>query len=577
MQRPVEKAKIKGLECKHATYVKANDGSQDDILVIKENIHTTDGDVVPNVHIIKNYKRNFWLTKEGHQRYTQKKEWEDINKLQRFSSTQGRLLENIAKAMGRPGMRGGLRTFGRNPYLYGADITTPTLLKHQYQQRFPNAISDNTVAVIDIETDVVEGHGRPIYVSITFRDKVFIATTKEFIKGISNPIEKLHRVAKEQLGEIIKERNITIEAMVAEDAGQACYEAIQRAHQWQPDFLTAWNKNFDIPRIVEALENHGYNLAETFSDPKIPPRFQKFYYKEGESQKVTASGAITPVHPADRWHVTQCPASFFVIDSMCLYKRIRLAAQNEPSYSLDFQLNKHLGMRKLKFDDLVEEEDGTLAWHEVMQQHHKIEYGVYNIFDCVGVELFDEKVRDLAQTISIQAGVSDYGIFHQQPKRLVDQLYFFCLDRDRVVATCSDDMTDYTVKKDPETGLETKDDLDSYTYSMTDWIITLPSHLTVGNGLNVIQEMPEIKSLARANVADLDVSGAYPNGQLILNMSKETTFRELCKVKGVEEHDQRMNGINLTASHVNAYEFCATMLKAPKFDELLEDFIKEGT
>lgn len=73
----------------------------------------------------------------------------------------------------------------------------------------------------------------------------------------------------------------------------------------------------------------------------------------------------------------------------------------------------------------------------------------------------------------------------------------------------------------------------------------------------------------------LDVSAAYPHAQLFLNMSKETTFRELCKVKGVDEEIQRMEGINLTASHVNAYEFCVTMLQAPKFDELLADFTKE--
>lgn len=575
MQRPVEKDQIKGLECKHATYVKARDGSNDDLLVIKENIHTTDGDIVPHVQLVKNYKRNFWVTKEGHRKYTQKKEWEDENKLQKFSSTQGRLLDNIGRALGRPGMKGSLKMFGRSPYLFGADITTPTLLKHQYQTRFPDAITDNTVAVIDIETDVIEGHGRPIYVAITFRDKAFIAVTEEFLKGIHNPIENLHRVAQEQLGDTIKERNINIEAVVAKDAGEACFEAIQRAHHWRPDFLTAWNKNFDIPRIVEALEDHGYDPADVFSDPVVPPRFRKFYYKEGASQKVTASGMITPVHPADRWHVTECPASFFVIDSMCLYKRIRLAGQNEPKYSLDYQLNKHLGVRKLKFDDLVEEEDGSLAWHEVMQANHKIEYGVYNLFDCIGVELFDEKVRDLAQTISVQAGVSDYAIFDKQPRRLVDQLYFFCLERGKIVASVSDDMEDYQITRDSETGLEKRESLERYPYSMVGWIITLPSHLTVDNGLKLVNEMPEVRSLARANVADLDVSAAYPSAQLFLNMSKETTLRELCKVKGVTEHDQRMNGLNLTASHVNAYEFCATMLKAPKFDELLEEFEKE--
>lgn len=472
MQRPVPKEEIKGLECKHATYCKANDGSKDDLLVVKENIHTHDGRVVPHVQFIKNYQRNFYLTKPGFRKHTQKKEWEDLDRLQKFTTTQAKLNDDIGRAMNRPGMRGGLRrTYARSPYLYGCDITTPTLLKNQYQTRFPNAISKNTVAVIDIETDVVEGHGRPIYVAVTYRNRAFLAATQEFIGDIHNPIEKLHKKAKELIGEHIEERGIELEVIIAKDAGEACHEALQRAHQWRPDFLTAWNKNFDIPRIVRALEEHGYDPANSFSDPAVPSRYRKFYYKEGSSQKITASGMIIPVHPADRWHVTECPASFYVIDSMCLYKRVRLAAQNETSYSLDFQLNKHLGVRKLKFDDLIEEESGSLAWHEVMQSQHKIEYGVYNIFDCVGVELFDEKVQDLSQTITIQAGVSDYGIFHQQPKRLVDELYFFCLGRDKMVASCSDDMIEkIVVGKNPETGEEKVEELDAFNLSMRGWV-----------------------------------------------------------------------------------------------------------
>lgn len=94
--------------------------------------------------------------------------------------------------------------------------------------------------------------------------------------------------------------------------------------------------------------------------------------------------------------------------------------------------------------------------------------------------------------------------------------------------------------------------------------------------MKLVKELPDVRSLARTHVADLDVKSAYPHGQLIMNMSKETTKRELCRVKGVSEHMQRMQGINLLASHVNAYEFCVSMLGAPKYDDLLADFEKGG-
>lgn len=559
-ERPVPRDQIKGLECKHAFYCKAQDGSKEDLLVVKENIHTTDERIIPNLNFVYNYKRTFYITKEGFRNHESKKEWEDIDKLQKFTTTEVNLKENIARALGKPGMRGSLRMMARNPYIYGADITTPTLIKKQYQNRFPNAISKNSVAVIDIETDVVEGHERPIYVGITYRDKAYLASTQEFLGDIPTPEEMLHKKFWELLGEHAKKRQIKLEVEICRDAGEAVANAIAKAHEWEPDFLSAWNIDFDIPRMARTLEDFGYYLPDVFSDPRVPRKFRFYKYKQGPSQKTTASGQVVPIHPAERWHVAEAPATFYMIDSMCLYKRIRMAEQNENSYSLDYQLQKQLGQRKLKFDDIVESRPGTLDWHIEMQKFHKIEYGVYNLFDCIGVELFDEKVQDLAQTITVQSGVSEYGIFKSQPKRLVDQLYFFCLERGKVVATCSDDMVE---------------DLDDHVVGMNGWVITLPSHLRYNTGLKVIKELPDIRSEAHAHVADLDVASGYPNIQRILNMSKETTYRELSKIRGVDPQVQRMNGINLTASHVNAYEFGMVMFKAPKFDELLESFQKQ--
>lgn len=70
----------------------------------------------------------------------------------------------------------------------------------------------------------------------------------------------------------------------------------------------------------------------------------------------------------------------------------------------------------------------------------------------------------------------------------------------------------------------------------------------------------------------LDVSASYPNGECVFNVSKETTKRELCKVEGVSEFTQRMQGINLSAGPSNAVEFCTTMFKLPTFGQLLEEF-----
>lgn len=558
----ISKEDIKGFECKHALYTEASDGSGDDLVIVKEYAHCKDGSKVPNLRFYKNYKRDFWVTREGHRNHTDKKEWEKISRLQKFTTRQSQLQQNVARALGRPGARGSMRQLARSPYLYGSDVSTPTLIKRRYNTQFPDCISTNSVAVTDIETDVVHGTGDIIYIALTFGSKAILCTTEWFMGSIVNPVEKLHQKFEQYLSKYKQERNMELEIMVCKTPGQAVLEVFKRAHQWQPDFVTIWNITFDMPRIVKALEDDGLNPADVLSDPRVPPQFRFYRYKEGPSKKETASGKITTVPVAERWHVVESAASFYFMDSMCLYKRIRMAEQNEPSYSLDYQLQKWLGVRKLKFQEA--DQYVGLEWHQFMQANYKLEYGIYNIFDCVGVELFDERVKDLAQTITVQSEHSEYANFKSQPKRLVDDLHFFCLENDRVIAACSDQMID---------------DNDKHVVGMDEWIVTLPSHLTVDNGLKVVRECPDMSTLVFTHVADLDVGSGYPTIQRILNMSKETTYRELSKMKGITEQQQRMAGINITASHVNAVEVACELFKAPTFDSLLsafEDDIAKG-
>jgi hypothetical protein len=554
MERPIPMEEIAGLECKHVICSIANDNSGDDLLVIKENVHSKSGAIIPHVHFIQNFKRNFYITKENFRNHEDKKEFEDLDKLQEYTTNQGRLLEAASKALGRYG-NSSLRQLANSPYLYGTDITSSTLLKQRYQEKYPDSISNNSVAVIDLETDVVKGHEQPIYVGVTFRDRAFLGVTAEFIGDIPDAATKLSKTAHNLLQEHFTARNIQLEVKVCVDAGEACWEALQRLHQWRPDFLTMWNMNFDMPRIIKALIDNGYNPADAFSDPQVPERFRFYKYKEGPTKKTTASNKVQPLKPEERWHVMTCPASFYIIDSMCLYKRIRMAEQNEFSYKLDYQLHKHIGKRKLNVPKA--ELYTGLAWHEFMQTECRLEYGAYNLFDCIGVELLDEKIKDLAQTISVQSGPSEYGIFKSQPNRLVDQFYFFCLKRNKILASCGLDMTS---------------ELDKLTPALKDIILTLPAHCSIGGGIHALRELPDVKCDIHLHVSDLDIVSSYPFSQVILNISKQTTYREVCKIQDASLEVQLLQGINLLGSHVNAYEVAATLYKAPTFDQLLEGF-----
>lgn len=467
----VESANIKGYECKHATY---RAGYNSDVVGVKRNIHHADGTITPEYVLVKDYKQKFWITKPGFQNHKDKKEWEKIERLQEFSSTRLRLTDSIAKAMGKPGWKTSLRMLARSPYLYGCDITTPVLIKNEYMTRYPNCVSPSSVAVLDIETDVVKGTEEIICASITYKDKAYLVATEEFMKHVPSPNNQLQKALHEHLGameglndegevevfNLVERRNLTLEFEIVATPGMVANAMIQKAHKWKPDFVAIWNINFDLPKINAALEAEGYDIGDVYSDPVVPREFRTAKYIEGASQKVTATGKISSPHFADRWHTMDCLASFYLIDAMCVYKKIRTAQGNEASYSLDYILNKNLGMRKLKFDGILEQSHpnvrgGTLKWHQIMQQYYKIEYLIYNVFDCISVEMLDEKTSDLSKAISTLCSHSEYARFPSQPRRTVDDLHFVCLQKGLVIATTSDQMVE---------------ELDKYVVGMEQWI-----------------------------------------------------------------------------------------------------------
>lgn len=548
---------IRGRECKHAIYVVAQDNSPNDLLVVKEYEHRSDGTRVPYLRQIVNYKRPFWVTKENFRKHTDKKEWEVQERLMKYESTQINLIKSIGRALGRAPTQTSLRMLARSPYLYGCDVTTPVLAKHHYMEKWPTCVSDNSVAVLDTETDMVHGHEEIIMVSLTMKSRAKIVIVNEFFEGsgIYDPAAAIQAGFEKYLGEYKEKRNIVLEVEFAKNAGEAVAKIIQTAHVWQPDIMAIWNMNFDVPKMVSMLEKYGYDPAEVFSDPSVRRPFRFFKYIEGPEQKVTASGKSMALAPAERWHQVIAPASFYILDAMCVYYKLRIAKGKEPSYALDAILSKHLGIRKLKFEEANGYYGG--AWHQFMQKNYKVEYCIYNLFDCISMELLDEKTTDLKYQCSSLCGHSEYHRFGSQPRRTCDDLHFVCLEEGKVIATTSDKM---------------EDDNDQYVVGLTDWIVTLPSYLVSDDGLKVIEELPDVPTLIYAQVADLDVEGTYPNIEIIANISKETTSRELSRIQGIDEVTQRSIGINLSGGHVNAVEISCALFKAPTMDMLLADF-----
>ena len=434
LNKPIfTKDDIEGVECRHVFFIPPSGrDDRDDYHLVKEIIHLKDKTSVPNVRIIKNYKRKYWTTKEGYRKtHLQKKEWEDISKLTEHESTQSQLVQNAARSLGVFGFNGSLKKLSRNPYLYGADILSTSVIKQEvYRDRWPEYNTPSSAAMSDTETDMVVGHGRINMQTLSFKNRVYTAVVRSFLAGIGGDdaykIEKCKEALIKYLGQdepvlkkdgtpeldkdgkpkftnIVKDRKIDWEIELVEHDGEVVLKTLQKAHEWQPDFMAFWNMNFDVKKMEESLKFHGISPADAWSDPAIARDYRFYDYKEGQDKKVTASGKVTPIPFQARWHTVFAPASFYVIDAMCVYKQVRTGKPEERGYGLDYILNKHLKRGKLKFtaaDGLAKAD-----WHIFMQRNHPVEYIIYNVFDCVGMELLDEKTKDLA--VSLPSGRSE--------------------------------------------------------------------------------------------------------------------------------------------------------------------------
>lgn len=557
--RLVDKSTIKGLECVFATYSENKDIRQD-LLVVKENVWFNDGTIEPNMRLIPNRKWPFYITKEGFRNHNDKKEWEDIHKLQKFYSTRVDLVRNITKANGY-GMATTIRQLGTSPYLYGTDLLPSSHIKTEYRKRFKDCQTiTHRVAALDSETDVEHGTQIINMLNITFEDKAYTAVTEKYVNGIPDFIEKCHAAANRLMPDDLKKRNLKWEIEIVKTPGEAVVKVMERAHQWRPDFISIWNMSFDIKKMVDALERDGIDPAYVFSDPCVPNEFKYFSFKEGQAMKVTQSGQQIPLHPAERWHVVTCPASFYFLDSMCLYKRIRTAAGNENSYKLDYILNKNDVGSKLKIEETAHlEEDGD-KWHFTMQRDFKPEYVVYNLRDDVALLDLDEKTGDICRAFPALAGISDYSNFNKNPRRIVDDLHEFVLERGKVIAATPEDIS--------------ADPLNEHVLGMGDWIITLPSY-TIDNGIHFFKNAPDIRSMIYQYLADLDISGTYPNAEDVLNISKETTAYETCRFEGMTEQEQRYFGLTMTTGDSSALELGVRYLNLPSPQELLAQFDKD--
>lgn len=582
-------------ECRFAKHIPVSDKNKIDKHLVKELItYEKDGKIFkePKLTFVDDFERNIYLTKKNFRNHSQKKEWEELDKLSVIRTTESELCSKAARALGYNAHSANRRIINQSPYLYGTDVSSTSLLKREFKRKYPNAATPYSVMSLDLETDCLNGTTDPIIATLAFENISYLIVTKDFIKGHVNVGEKEFKRSNELIGDYIKEDDYQLIYEEAEDTVDLIIKAFKRVHQHKPDILTIWNMNFDIPKILSTLEKYKVDPIDVLCDPEIPRELRYCNYVKGKDLFVTASGIHKPLSPAEQWHVLNITASYQVLDQMCVYYQMRLVnGKLKGGYGLDNVAKVEVKASKLHFDKA--EKYKGLKQHVFMQSNYKIEYLSYARLDSMLQLKIDKKTKDLKSTISSHAQFTDFCDFKSNPKKIVNALHYYLLEeKGKVLGTKGpnekkkqesfsgedDDDEVNVVKKFLDDELEYDDDNEPYfvlndrnqtILSLKKWILTLPA-FRQRQGLKLILEDSELTTSIRCFLFDADATSAYPTATIVTNLSKSTTQREIIGIEGKKESIIRRQNMNALVGSVNSIEYCCEMFDFPKASEMLK-------
>lgn len=468
--RTVPKERIISRECKHATYVTHREELKD-ALIVKEYVTVDDGNGgqlrLPTVRIRENYPRPYWITKPHMRNHPEKIQFEDLDNLDMFKIPQCQLRRDLCFRLGWGDPKNPLKQLARSPYAYGLDQGPEIFFKQSYMNKWPGAFKPNKVVVIDAETDVngmIDNRKQlPILWSYVSDDEIILYANKQWMfDEVNFEAEVLaeYKIVRDdwikrltasltnkETGEypdwIAPIADIPVRVVILETHFDITKDLVDHMHFTQPDIVTGWNVFFDANVIDLSCTYAGHETATICSDPRVPYQYQYQYLREGPRKKKMSSGREMDLEPQERWNVALHAASWRLQDAMQTYWQLRKAKGKESGgYGLGAILDRQLKLGKVSYpteDSSIP--SGTLHWHMEMQRKYKVRYGVYNIFDSLGVWVLDKKNNDLSSQISSLAGSTDYSNFNSQPKvNSNDMLFSVLKKRGKVICSTSGQM-----------------------------------------------------------------------------------------------------------------------------------------
>lgn len=548
---PEDIDKVAAMFCHH---VPPNKRTKDDMIFVKERVKLKDGTEVKRTRRMVNVEKPFWILKKQYRNYEDKREDESRDRLDMYWSTAGNLPNNAAKALGLYMPDADMRRINMSPYVYGTDVTPESYVMNMYREACPDYAPAYEVVSLDFEANMDSPDKELTIATVADETRGAIAITEDFAAGITE--QEFHDGIMKLVGEELESYGVRIKVKIVKDDFELVRTTLGILHKWQPDYVSVWNLKYDAGKMKEACERRGVDPKWLFSDPSVPDKFKYFSFKEKELIKTTSTGKKTSKNIEELWHHVEAPASFTFTDSMATYWRLRQYKSKLPSYGLDFILKEESLEGKLTLEEASHLTG--IEWHRQMSRHHKVAYVAYGLMDSVRLKRLDMKTKDLSHSIPSNIGVSPFREFSSGPRSLATDMHFYLLKKGRVIAST------------PPT-FQTA--LDSLCPNMNGWIITLSSKNIIRKGYQLLYpEYGEVHSRLFTHVMDVDVTSGYPLAEVAGNVGKATRVREVYKIQGLSEPEQRRISVNMTGMSTNALNITQIVYGVPAESQILEDY-----
>lgn len=539
----------------HSTHCQYKDDPLRNAVVVKEHVYHkgVDGKEpywTQRLKIMRDPEREFFVTLPQFRDHKYKKEFETLDKLERFRCKDSELHDKVAMALGYQPWQvkyQSVRQLCESPYIYGADIDTETLIRQEYTMHKPEDINPEiTVGAFDIETEVV-GEKRINVITFIHEHKIYTAALKEFCRIYNKATDSFTPASEEDCLKVIDEivgseftkHNFTLEFKICDTELSLIKWIFSKIHECKTDFIGIWNMGFDIPKVMDRLEKLGVNPADVFCPPCLPREYRYCRFKEDKSKMAE--------HIADKWHWLHCTGFSQFVDSMCLYGRLRKADGRDVSYSLDYISNKELGQGKLHL--------GEVTNHRYSQTYEFLKYIAYNINDVLIMMLMEFKNHDI-NTLCGLTMYSHLSNFNKQTVMVRDNDYVYAREKGAITAAaCTEMFTEYD-KIMPKAGGT-----------------VLPPEKAVGVGSNIVKYSNDPTQVVLF-VNDLDEKSMYPCTIRAFNISKETFYGTVLEVNGYSKEAVEVFGSTLNNPDVSAVQLGTTFFGLPSYDTILDEFDK---